>query len=769
MARKPFTAKVHIKLLIAGLVFLAYLPALRGGYIWDDDDYVMENRTLRSVRGLGEIWLRPGATPQYYPLVFTTFWGEYRLWGLNPTGYHITNLILHLLAGLLLWRCLKDLGVPAPWLAALIFVLHPVHVESVAWITERKNVLSLVFYLGSAFLLIRHFGLAAWENLTKRTEWREYVAAFFLFAAALLSKTVTFSLPAAMLLLIWWKRGCVRGREVMALAPFFILGLTAGLVTAWLERHHVGAQGVAWDFGLVERILIAGRALWFYAAKIIAPVQLMFNYPRWSVDGTIGWQYLYPLAGMTVILLLWKYRQRLGRGPLTAVFYFCCTLFPALGFIDVYPFRYSFVADHFQYHAAIGLIVLAVAMGVFLMKKARRGLKRTVVAVFIFLLAGRTYYQCYDYPDLETLWRRTLHKNPGSWLAHNNLGTMLHVRGADEQALAHYRAALHLEPQYTEALNNLGSFYIENGDPETALYYYHAAVDADPENASALYNLGKAYADQGKPEMAAQHYRKALRIDPGYAMAHNNLGLVLTGQGLWAQGIAHYKAAVQANPDLAEPPFNLGMAMLQNNDPSAAMQYFQKALEIDPRYAAAHNQLGMILFQNNQARAALHHFRLAHRLAPDNADFQVHFGIALAQAGHYEEAVRMYTKAIALSPDRAEIFYNSGCAYAAMGKLTEACEQFRKALHLKPVYAEARINLGVTLARTGNLASAEQCFLEIIKDDPENGAAHKNLCQAQWLMGEHDKARRTFGKLKEISMEQAAALKRLIPEIGAGG
>ncbi|HOW19171.1 MAG TPA: O-GlcNAc transferase, partial [Phycisphaerae bacterium] len=337
----------------AGLLLLAlavYIPAMRGGFVWDDDDYVTENRTLRSLDGLGRIWFDIRATPQYYPLVFTSFWLEYHLWDSRPGGYHVVNILLHGTSAVLLWLVLRRLAVPGAWFAAAVFAVHPVHVESVAWITERKNVLSGVFYLSAALVWLRFAGLDCPRAAEPRRR-SLYAIGLFLFACALLSKSVTASLPAALLLVLWWKRGRIARGDFLPLVPFFALGAVMGLITAWVERHHVGAEGAEWALSAAERCLIAGRALWFYAAKLIWPVRLTFIYPRWPIDSGVWWQYLYPIAAVAAIGLLWGLRRRIGRGPLVAVLFFAITLAPALGFFDVYPMRYSFVADHFQYHA----------------------------------------------------------------------------------------------------------------------------------------------------------------------------------------------------------------------------------------------------------------------------------------------------------------------------------------------------------------------------------------------------------------------------------
>jgi hypothetical protein len=255
---------------------VAYLPATRGDFIWDDDAYVQNNETLRSGDGLRRIWLEIGATDQYYPLVHTTFWLEYRVWQLSPAGYRGVNILLHVVSVVLLWRLLRRLSVPGAWVAAALFGLHPVHVESVAWITERKNVLSGVFYLAAAFLYLRS-ALPTGDRPGDRPPRRGvagegagggvprpvYVASLLLFACALLSKTVTASLPAALLLVLWWKRGRIGWGDARSLLPFFALGVALGSITIWMERHEVGAVGPEWDLSPVERLLIAGRALWF--------------------------------------------------------------------------------------------------------------------------------------------------------------------------------------------------------------------------------------------------------------------------------------------------------------------------------------------------------------------------------------------------------------------------------------------------------------------------------------------------------------------------
>ena len=367
-------------------VLAAYGPALRGGFVWDDPRYVTENPVLTEPSGLYRIWFDVGATVQYYPLVFTSFWIESRLWGLQPLGYHLVNVLLHAANAVLVWRVLRRLSVPGAWLAAGIFALHPVHVESVAWITERKNVLSGLFYL-TALLAYLRFAPPDGEGSARGRPWRFYALAVGLFACALLSKTVTCSLPAAIALLLWWRRGRIGRSDALALLPLFAVGAALALTTIWLEKHNVGAQGQAWELSVVQRCLIAGRALWFYAGKLVWPLPLIFTYPKWQIDAGQWWQYLFPAGAVALPLGLWVLRRRIGKGPLVAALCFAGTLLPALGFVDVYPMRYSYVADHFQYLASIAPIALLVAVITMLARllPSRRTVARLVPSRRVFI------------------------------------------------------------------------------------------------------------------------------------------------------------------------------------------------------------------------------------------------------------------------------------------------------------------------------------------------------------------------------------------------
>ncbi len=453
--------------LVAFAIFLlacvVYLPALRDHFIWDDDLYVTENRTLTSLDGLRRIWTEPTVNVQYYPLVHTSFWVERHLWGLRPFGYHLNNVLLHAANAVLLWCVLRRLEVRGAWLAGAIFAVHPMTVESVAWITERKNVLSTFFYL---FALLSYFRFSPPENENAPRHWRFYLLALALFVCALLSKTVTCSLPAAILLIVWWKRGKISLRELLPTIPFFAFGALFGAGTAWLEKHTVGAHGSDYALTFFDRCVLAARALCFYAAKLVWPAELIFIYPRWHIDAAQLWQWAFAIAAVAVVAMLWILRKKIGRGPLVAVLFFAATLFPALGFVDVFPFRYSFVADHFQYLASLGLIALLAAL--LTRFAAMHRIVVPIVGAMLLWLGALTWLQCGVYYNLETLWRDTLEKNNDALIAHFNLANLLAKSAQHDEALAHYAEVLRINPKFFEALANRAGVLEKTGHRDLA-------------------------------------------------------------------------------------------------------------------------------------------------------------------------------------------------------------------------------------------------------------------------------------------------------------
>jgi tetratricopeptide (TPR) repeat protein len=525
-------------ILLVAAVAAAYSTVRDNGFIWDDDQHVLENPTLPDPKGLQRIWLELGATPQYYPLVHTAYWVEYRLWGFNAAGYHLVNLALHATSALLAWRLLAFLGVPGALATALVFALHPVHVESVAWITERKNVLSAAFYLSAALAYLR-FALGP-----TRSRSVAYASSLLLFAGALLSKTVACSLPAALLLVLWWKRGRVSAADVAPLVPFFVLGLGLAGITVWMEKTHVGAVGPEWELSPLQRVAIAGRALWFYLGKLLWPQRLSFVYPRWNVAVPAAWQLVCPAAAGACGAALFAARHRIGRGPIVAALLFAGTLLPALGFIDVYPMRFSFVADHFQYLASLAPIGLVCAGAARLANAfGAWGRRAGVVTLALVALAlgARTARQIPTYRSLESLWRDTIASNPGAWLAHYNLANALRRAGDMDGAIRHYRETLALKEDHADAHANLGSALGLRGEIPAAREHFARAVEICPACTLARHQLAQTLALSGDYPAAIAQLREVLRQRPEYAEAHRSLALALEHIGDHAGARVHLR------------------------------------------------------------------------------------------------------------------------------------------------------------------------------------------------------------------------------------
>ncbi len=704
-------------------VFLVYQPAWHGQFIWDDTEHVTHPE-LRSWHGLYWIWFDLKATPQYYPLLHSAFWFEHKLWGDAVLGYHLINIVWHATAALLVALILRRLKIPGAYLAAAIFALHPIEVESVAWITEQKNTLSAVFCLGAMLAYLRF-------DEARKTPF--YLVALGLFVLGLLSKTVTATLPGALLVIFWWRRGRLSWRrDVLPLVPFFVLGAAAGLLTAWVERKLIGAEGASFDLTLIERCLIAGRVIWFYLGKLLWPANLIFIYPRWQISQAVWWQYLFPLAALLLLIALWTLRRR-WRGPLAGLLFFAGTLFPVLGFCNVYPFLFSYVADHFQYLAGLGIIA-PVAAGAALLLSRWRLWNRTegYAACFVLLgiLGSLTWRQSQMYADIETLYRTTIDRNPACWMAYNNLANVLIDRGQFNDAIVHLRTSLKIKPDNANAHLSLGNALARRGQLDEAIAQYRTALKVNPEYAEAHNNLAIALNDRGELDDAIAHFQTAFRIKPDFAVAYNNLGKVLAARGRGDEAIPQYRTALKINPEYAEAHSNLATALTDRGELDDAIAHFQTALSITPDFAIARNNLGAAFVARGQFDEAIAQYRTALKINPDYANAHFSLGNALAGRGQFDEAITHYKRALELRPDDVETYNKLGIILAGQGKSDEAMGYFRKALEIQPDFAEARNNLGLALAGRGRSEEALRQYQQILKVRPDNQEALNNLA---WL------------------------------------
>jgi tetratricopeptide (TPR) repeat protein len=642
---------------IIAATVIFYIPALSGGFIWDDHGHVLFDPQLQNVAGLWKIWFTK-AIQQYYPLVYSSFWVEWQLWGDNPLGYHIVNVFLHSLNAIVFALVLRQLGFRGAWAAALIFALHPVHVESVAWISERKNVMSGLFYLASLLVFLKS---EETEGETGSADIKLYIFSFVLFVLALFSKTVVSTLPVVFIIIRWMRARPFNRSFILRLVPFFAVGLVMGLVTVWWEATQVGASGVEWGLTFTERLMLPARIVWFYLVKLFIPINLTFIYPRWTPDPALLWQWVFIFKLFVAFILLWAYRSKISRAPVAALACFVVTLFPALGFIDVYPFRYSFVADHFQYLASLFMIALATGVAGALIRKFARAAVPSAIIITLgvaLVLGVFTWNQGFAYKDPETLWRDVLKKNPTAWIAHNNIGRILYERGEIDSSIEHYRRAVSIWPNAIEATHNLASSLFKVGRVAEAEEYFRVVMKLAPNNGQTLSEFAVLLSATGQLEEARKKALKATVMDPGNADRENNLGIVLLRSNMIDKALSRFNIAVAIRPDFFEAHNNIGIAYSMQGRPADAVLGFKKALAIDPLYAEGHYNLAVTFQDLNKIKDAEAHYREAVRLDPSHAQSLNNLGNIYFKKGDFRKAEGFYIKALKANPKFKEAEQN---------------------------------------------------------------------------------------------------------------
>jgi Flp pilus assembly protein TadD len=722
-----------VGLLILAAVAAVYRPLLAAGMIWDDDGHVTRP-DLRPLHGLWRIWTEPGATQQYYPLLHSAFWAEHRLWGDSALGYHAANAGLHALSAWLLYLLLRRLSVAGAAFGALAWALHPVCTETVAWISEQKNTLSAAFFLGAALAYLR------FDRIRSKGA---YAGALLLFLAALASKTVTATLPAALLVLFWWKRGRLSWRrDAVPLLPFFALGAAAGAVTSWVETAYIGATGESFAIGPAERVQVAGRALWFYLGKLAWPSQLSFIYPKWDVSSASAAQYAYPAGAAAVLAALFALRGR-ARGPLAAALLFCGLLFPALGFFNVYPFLYSYVADHFQYLASAAVLasvaaVLARAAGRF----GRAGLVAggSAGALVLACLGALSFVQGSAYMDAETLWRTTLAHNPGSWMAYQNLGGVYLSRGDALRAASNFRKALAIRPGDPEALNELGVATMQQGRTDDAIALYLQALESAPERAQTHLNLGVALLQKREAEKAADQFQHAAQLEPRSAAARKDLATVYLQEGNSDDAVRELEKAAQLEPDNAQTLYGLGSALVRAGRAAEALPIFRRSIDLDDSQGAVHESYAYVLQGSDRREEALAEFARACELEPTRQEWHFALGNALAAAGRGDEADAQFAKA----PDLPEARERLARSLTEKGRFAEAAGEMRAAAELAPENPEIRNELGSVLARAGATEESLAAFSRAIELRPGYAPAIANRGAAFFGLGRPEDAARDF-------------------------
>lgn len=573
-------------LVLGVLIAVIYFPATQAGFVWDDA-IMRELVAVSTWGGIWEIWFDPvsayleGGTRKeghYWPILYTTFWFEHKLWGFSPAGYHVVNVLIHFANTVLLWRVLSRLAVPGAWFAAAVFAVHPLHAESVAWIIARKDMLATLFCLASLLL---------WLRFTESPSRGRYAGALLLFAAAMLSKSVVVVFPATLLILQWWRGGRITWGELLRTAPFFLVGLAIAVGDLLFYQD---VQPLSLGYSMAERVLIAAHALWFYVGKLLWPVELAVIYPHWDVNIADPRGWVYVVVAAAVAVALWFLRRRIGRGPLACALFFAVMLSPALGFVDYGYMRYSFVADRYQYLAGTGVIVFFAAVAAWgterlpgLPRKTARG---TALALLV-LLGAATWNQAGVYKDEVTLFRHIISLNPDARTAHLNLAyALIYSKGGSEEALAAARIAVKKRPLYYNSHNVLGLALSKLGRYDEAEKHLRKAIELNPRYAPAFLNLGESFRIRGRYKGALEAYLAAVRIDPDYPLPYVGMGYVLFSLERYEGVVSSMKRALLLKPDLPMAPALhsfMGQALEKLGRHEEAERHLRRARELAPK------------------------------------------------------------------------------------------------------------------------------------------------------------------------------------------
>ncbi|MGD0826757.1 MAG: tetratricopeptide repeat protein [Desulfobaccales bacterium] len=739
---------------------------------FDDQVYITDNPPVQAGLTLkGLTWafttLHAGL---WIPLTWLSFMVDSQFFGLHPGGFLLTNLLFHIANSLLLflWLLYLTRTLGCSFMVAALFALHPLHVESVAWATERKDVLSTFFWL-----------LTMWAYVwyAERPRLGRYLLILVCFSLGLMAKPMLVTLPFVLLLLDYWPLGrlSLKGPGLAAASPKLGPGVTLkrlvwekspllvvaalSIVVTFYAQKEAGATWNLHNLPISQRLANVMVAYVSYLGKMFWPAPLAVFYPLPGHNPPI-WQA--PAAGLALaVLTFWALRQTRRHPYLPAGWlWYLGTLLPVVGLVQV---GMQSMADRFTYVPLIGLfIILAYGMADLAARWRAPGFLLPVGAgVVLSALMICTWVQVSHWRGSISLYEHTLKVTRRNPVIHVNLGVALAAQGKLDQAMAHYAEALRLEPDDAQAHNNLGLALAAQARLDQAVAHYAEALRLNPDLAEAHNNLGLALAAQGKLEQAAAHYAEALHLNPDLAAAHNNLGLALAKQGKLDQAVAHYAEALRLNPDLAAAHNNLGLALAKQGKLDQAMAHYAEALRLKPDFIGAHNNLGLALAKEGKLDQAVAHYTEALRLKPDLAAAHNNLGLALAAQGKLDQAVAHYAEALRLQPGLATVHNNLGLALAAQGKWEQAVAHYAEALRLNPDFAEAHNNLGLALAAQGKLEQAVANYGEAQRLQPGLADIPNNLGVALAQQGKLDGAITMFQKAIQIKPDFSVAYSNL--------
>ncbi len=711
------------------MVAVGYYPALSAGFVWDDRIFADEP-AVQAWSGLWRIWFSPAdmSEEHYWPILYTTFWLEHKLWGLTPFGTHLVNVLLYMINVLLLWRLLRCLAVPGAWAVAAIFAVHPMHVESVAWAIGRKDLLSGILYMAAALCWIRSIGglsdgQARTHDSVVIPRLGPYLAALALFVAAMLSKSVAVTLPVAFAILLWWKHGRVTKVDAWRIAPFLLVAL--GIALADLSYYNSGRE-FDFDYGFVERVLIAAHALWFYVGKLVWPADLAVIYPLWDIDigDLLSWGYV--IAAAVVAAILWFGRHRLGRGAFAGAAFFAVTLSPTMGFLDHLYMQFSFVADRYAYLAGIGVIAVlagAVAQGASrLGYLARLGAWGTLVAV-LAIFTKLTWDQSGIYRDEISFFDHVISLNPEARSAHRNLANALIAGGRPSEALDASSIAVEKRPDSASAHVTRGIALLALGRLDEAAESLRRALELDPDHKLAHYNMAEILKGQGRFEESLAPHREVLRLDPKFAAAHAGLGEALFRLGQYREAVESLERAVALRPDALPVGSRhfLGEALRRQQRYREAIEAYRKVLEIVPDFAAAHAGIGYALLQLESHEEALESLARSISLEPQSpsaVDRHVTMGQAYEALGRTEEAATHYARALEVDPRNVTALNSLAWLRFQQQRHEEAIKIYETVVEIDDANAQVRVNMAAILDYLGRPVEALQSLERAMSLDP---------------------------------------------------
>lgn len=729
---------------LALVVAVFYFPAVHAGFVWDDV-IITKLRSVSDWEGIRRIWLDPVAAyfqtdvaeNHYWPVLYTTFWIEHKLWGFSPAGYHVVNILLHFANTLLLWRLLARLAVPGAWFAAAVFAAHPLQTESVAWVMGRKDLLSALFYLAAVSMWLRH---------VESPRLRRFLAALVLFAAAMLSKSVAVTLPVALLIIQWWRNGRVTRADLLLASPFFLVAIVIGGAGLWFFK----SQGLnSFDYSLLERVLVASHALWFYVGKLLWPTDLSVIYPLWEIRVADPLAWGYAAAVPAALVAFWFLRGRIGRGPLACALFFGITLLPTLGFIDYDHMRYSFVADRYQYLAGIGITVLLIAGAARLTDGMVLGAGKAVYGIalaILFLLGSLTWTQAGIYKDELTFFNHVISLNPRARGAHYNMGLELFRQGRVGEAEEYFRRSIEIYPRDGQAFHNLGEALRVQGKYDGSLLAYRSAVDIDPGSPNALFGMGNSFFKLGRyPEALSSMERAlALALDPSMVPAARYvMGQALLKMGRPEEAEIQFdlsmRSSLAINPGGTEAFMNRAEVFRGQKRYEEALGLYLLALGTDPGHASAYAGMGDCLYRLGRYREAISSLERAVSLLPDSSmepTLYYLMGQAAAEAGWFEEAGAHYENALQVAPHFTEALHRLADVRFEQKRYEHALLLYETLVGLGSESAMTYNNIGVALLNVGKASEAVRSFERALSIDPALESARIGLRQARESMAQ---------------------------------